>query len=963
MANLNDTITDGSAKFKVVKSATSSDVSDHNNLATAHSNGISGNADTATKLNFYIIKNNKEYDENHYFKLAEGWTKRNWNNINLKLLVTNNGNGYGVWVIRINADGTGKNLGVVDNSIVGNVGLDVSNFILAYKNDSDSSLKFELWVKIPVRYGVLMFTVLHTSLYDSLSDSISSITFYNRVGSDGQSSITTGFTALTTTNATIKGDIEGNASTATNASKVNNHTVESNVPVNAKFTDTTYSNFVKSGSTAAAGLVPAPSTTAGTTKYLREDGTWQVPPDNNTTYTAMSASEATTGTATTARTITAKVLADYVAGKVSAVVNSAPATLDTLKELADALGSDANFATTMTNALANKLDKTATASTATKLATARTVDGVSFDGSANITHYGSCSTAAATVAKTVACTGFTLATGAEINVKFTVTNTAANPTLNVNSTGAKAIYYRGAAINAGYLAANRTYRFVYNGTQYELIGDIDTNSTGYLSTGGGTLTGEVSIKNTGVANKGTKPSAIQYRQLVFTSNDGTAVTNRLGILENMVDTNGVTGTYMAAYKFASGDSSSGRIAIFNNNGTVYTEAPTPATADNSTKIATTAFVKAQGYITASGNAATATKLATARTINIQDSTATNTGTGASFDGSGNATIKLPATIKASITGNCSGSSGSCTGNAATATKLATARTINIQDSSATNTGTGASFDGSGNATIKLPTTIKANITGNVTGNCSGSSGSCTGNAATATKATGDKNGKDIAATYLPLAGGTMTGALITQHTFKIQNKNIDWANNPTPSSSLFDSLYFTDKNGTSLGTLEAYQSTNGRHGVKINVPSGPTNPSWQSCQMEYDENGRFKFSSNNIDTFCVNNVFDGYDLVNGYIPTSNKYSSHIWRDAKGQAVLEFLGFVNQEGWGASRGILFRTYGSDGQINQTSILSIGIDKNAKPVVNINTPDTNSTSDNQVATIGWVKNFLRSKNLIS
>ena len=49
------------------------------------------------------------------------------------------------------------------------------------------------------------------------------------------------------------------------------------------YTDTTYSDFVGSGSTAAAGLVPAPSTTAGTTKYLREDGSWQVPPNDNTT--------------------------------------------------------------------------------------------------------------------------------------------------------------------------------------------------------------------------------------------------------------------------------------------------------------------------------------------------------------------------------------------------------------------------------------------------------------------------------------------------------------------------------------------------------------------------------------------------------------------------------------------------------------------------------------------------------
>lgn len=49
--------------------------------------------------------------------------------------------------------------------------------------------------------------------------------------------------------------------------------------------NTTYSNFVKSGSNAKAGLVPAPPTTAGTTKYLREDGSWVVPPDNNTVYT------------------------------------------------------------------------------------------------------------------------------------------------------------------------------------------------------------------------------------------------------------------------------------------------------------------------------------------------------------------------------------------------------------------------------------------------------------------------------------------------------------------------------------------------------------------------------------------------------------------------------------------------------------------------------------------------------
>lgn len=98
------------------------------------------------------------------------------------------------------------------------------------------------------------------------------------------------------------------------------------------------------------------------------------------------------------------------------------------------------------------------------------------NGTSNVVNYGTCSTAAATAAKVVSCSNFALITGAEITVKFTTTNTAANPTLNVNNTGAKAIYYRGSAISAGYLAANRTYTFRYNGSQYDLVGDINTDT-------------------------------------------------------------------------------------------------------------------------------------------------------------------------------------------------------------------------------------------------------------------------------------------------------------------------------------------------------------------------------------------------------------------------------------------------------------------------------------------------------
>lgn len=48
----------------------------------------------------------------------------------------------------------------------------------------------------------------------------------------------------------------------------------------------------------------------------------------------------------------------YVDTQVSNLVASAPGTLDTLNELAEALGDDPNFATTMTNALAGKLSLT-----------------------------------------------------------------------------------------------------------------------------------------------------------------------------------------------------------------------------------------------------------------------------------------------------------------------------------------------------------------------------------------------------------------------------------------------------------------------------------------------------------------------------------------------------------------------------------------------------------------------------
>lgn len=57
--------------------------------------------------------------------------------------------------------------------------------------------------------------------------------------------------------------------------------------------------------------------------------------------------------------------------------------------------------------------------------------------------------------------------------------------------------------------------------------------------------------------------------------------------------------------------------------------------------------------------------------------------------------------------------GALTGNASTATTLATGRTFSISDNNATNTGpASSSFNGSANLTIKLPATIKATLAGN-----------------------------------------------------------------------------------------------------------------------------------------------------------------------------------------------------------------------------------------------------------
>lgn len=121
-------------------------------------------------------------------------------------------------------------------------------------------------------------------------------------------------------------------------------------------------------------------------------------------------------------------------------------------------------------------------------------------------------------------------------------------------------------------------------------------------------------------------------------------------------------------------------------------------------------------------------------------------------------------------------SGSCSGNANSATTLqntrkingtnfngsadiitnswGTSRNIGIVNSDGSGTAIPVSVNGSNNINLKLPSTIKANLEGNAsTANTAISAGS----------ATSDSNGNVIASTYLPLGGGRMTGTILVDN--------------------------------------------------------------------------------------------------------------------------------------------------------------------------------------------------------
>lgn len=79
-----------------------------------------------------------------------------------------------------------------------------------------------------------------------------------------------------------------------------------------------------------------------------------------------------------------------------------------------------------------------------------------------------CTTAESTLEKTATLSGWTLTNNAIITVRFSY-NVPADSTLNINSSGAKQIWYNGAALPSGIIKGTDEVTFIYDGTRFRLI--------------------------------------------------------------------------------------------------------------------------------------------------------------------------------------------------------------------------------------------------------------------------------------------------------------------------------------------------------------------------------------------------------------------------------------------------------------------------------------------------------------
>jgi len=357
---------------------------------------------------------------------------------------------------------------------------------------------------------------------------------------------------------------------------------------------------------------------------------------------------------------------------------------------------------------------TGNAATATALQTARTIGGVSFDGTANINLPG-VNTAGNQNTSGNAATATALATGRTISLTGDVTGTSGSfdgtGNVSIAATIAANSVALGTDTTGNYVATIATGAGLDGSASSEGATPTITLNLNELTTSTANGDGDyfVVVDTVGVQRKLTKANI-----------DLTGFNNDAGWTSNVGDITGVT-----AGSYITGGGTSGTVTV-NVDATTTNTASKVVARDASGNFAA-------GTITAalSGNATTATTLQTARTINgvsfngsaniTVTANTTNTLTrgtyltGSNFNGSAATTWAVDATsantaskvVARDASGNFSAGTitAALTGNASTATTLQTARTIN-----------GVSFNGSANITVadatKLPLT-GGTLTGNL----------------------------------------------------------------------------------------------------------------------------------------------------------------------------------------------------------------------------------------------------------
>lgn len=155
------------------------------------------------------------------------------------------------------------------------------------------------------------------------------------------------------------------------------------------------------------------------------------------------------------------------------------------------------------------------------------------------TPYAICETAGITAAKAALITpgsNFSLETGARVAVKFTYANAAGSPTLNVNNTGAKPIYFKNAALtSSNYWSAGQIIDFIYDGTNWVCSAVV----TDTKNTAGATDTASM-IYLIGATSQGSNPQTYSH-DTVYVGTDGCLYSNHSKVA-TLEDNNTFTGS-------------------------------------------------------------------------------------------------------------------------------------------------------------------------------------------------------------------------------------------------------------------------------------------------------------------------------------------------------------------------------------------------------------------------------------